>query len=269
MAPEAKNTDLAYISNFYNSTILAFTYPGGKYVGSISSDDPEGECTSKTSNGNWWVVASGNDEILEYAHGGTTPLKTLNVSVGEPADCAVDPTTGNLAVTILGAGGVVIFAAASGAGTTVADGLSSSYFDGYDDKGDLFVDGITQSDTYGVVELPKDGSTFETIRLSRSLEFPGKLQWHGKYLAVGDPEGVIYHFAIHGTNAKEIGVTQLTGWNGGGFWIQDPDIVALGAGSGSIGAIWKYPAGGFPIRMLQGGQSDFPIGVTVSVTKRR
>src|SRR5580658_10801865 len=61
MAPEAKKSDLAYISNFYNSTILVFTYPRGKYVGSLSSDDPQGLCAAKT--GNWWVVASGSAEV--------------------------------------------------------------------------------------------------------------------------------------------------------------------------------------------------------------
>ncbi|MGA9018529.1 MAG: hypothetical protein WB438_06320 [Candidatus Cybelea sp.] len=266
MAPEAKKSDLAYISNFYNSTILAFTYPRGKYVGSISSDDPQGLCAATT--GNWWVVASGSAEVSEYAHGGTTPLKTLSVTGGEPAGCTVDPTTGNLAVTLLGAGDVVVFTGGSGSGTTIADDLSSSYFDGYDDEGDLFVDGITPSDTYGVVELPKGGSMFEAITLSHTLEFPGGIQGYGNYLAVGD-QGTsdIYHFAIHGTKGKEIGVTHLTGGDGGGFWIQKPDVVAIDAGSGSeIAAIWKYPAGGSPIRIFQ-GSFDLPIGVTVSVAK--
>jgi hypothetical protein len=263
MAPEAKKSDLAYISNFYNSTILAFTYPGGKNVGSIASDEPQGECTSQTSKGNWWVVESGSDEISEYAHGGTTPLKTLSEDVGEAAGCSVDPTTGNLAVTLLGTGDVVIFTGGSGTGTTIADDLSSTYFAAYDDKGDLFVDGITPSDTYGVVELAKGSSTFVPITLSHTLEFPGDIQWHGTYLAVGDQEtSDIYHFAIHGTKGKEIGVTHLTG-GGGGFWIQKPDVIAVDAGS-ETAAIWKYPAGGSPIRILQ-GSFDLPIGVTVSV----
>jgi hypothetical protein len=162
----------------------------------------------------------------------------------------------------------VVFTRGSGSGTTLADDLTSSYFDGYDDKGDLFVDGITQSDAYGVVELPKGGSTFESITLSRSLEFPGGIQRYDKYLAVGDQEAqVIYHFAIHGTNAREIGATQLTGWDGGAFWIQAPDVVAVGAGS-ETGAIWKYPVGGSPVRMLQ-GSSGGATGVTVSVAKKR
>ena len=41
----------------------------------------QGLCAAK--NGDWWVVESGADEVLEYAHGGTTPLKTLSVTVGE------------------------------------------------------------------------------------------------------------------------------------------------------------------------------------------
>jgi len=262
MAPEAKKSDLAYISNFYNSTVLAFTYPGGKYVGSISGvADAQGLCAAKT--GNWWAVASGGDEVLEYAHGGTTPISSVSVTAGEPADCALDLTTGNLAVTILGAGDVVVFTGGSGSGTTIADDLVSSYFDGYDHKGDLFVDGITPSDTYGVVELAKGSSTFVPITLSHTLEFPGDIQWHGTYLAVGDQEtSDIYHFAIHGTKGKEIGVTHLTG-GGGGFWIQKPDVIAVDAGS-ETAAIWKYPAGGSPIRILQ-GSFDLPIGVTVSV----
>ncbi|MGB8151890.1 MAG: hypothetical protein WCE97_11935, partial [Candidatus Cybelea sp.] len=210
MASEAKQGDLAYVGGFYGG-VSAFTYPGLEYVYSISGvPDASGMCSAKS--GNWWAVASGSDEVLEYAHGGTKPLKTLSENVGESAACAVDPTTGNLAITILGRSEVVLFTGGSGSGTTISDGLSSSYFDGYDDKGDLFVDGVTSSDSYGVVELPKGSSTFETITLSHSLEFPGGIQWHDKYLAVGDQEAhVIYHFAIRVTNAKAIGATDLGG----------------------------------------------------------
>ncbi|MGA7201732.1 MAG: hypothetical protein WBX26_07880 [Candidatus Cybelea sp.] len=260
MAPEAKESDLAYISNFYSSTILAFTYPGGKYVGSISGDDPQGECPSKTSKGNWWVVESGSDEILEYAHGGTTPLKTLGEDVGEAAGCTVDPTTGNLAVTILGAGYVVVFTGGSGSGMTLSDGLSSTYFATYDDKGDLFVDGITSTDTYGLVELPKGGGSFETITLSPSLEFPGELQWHRNYLAIGGSGG-IDHYAVNGTKGKEIGVTPGVG---GSFWIQGRYVLVADAGNEDA-VICKYPAGS-PCKILS-GSFDLPIGVTVSVAK--
>ena len=263
MAPETKKSDLVYISNFYNSTILVSTYPGGKPVGSIASDDPQGECTSKTSNGNWWVVQSGDDEIVEYAHGGTSPISTLSENVGEPAGCAIDPTTGNLAVSILGVGDLVIFAGAKGSGTPVPDGLSSTFFPCYDNQGDLFVGGITQSDTYVLVELPKGGSSFEPITLHPNES--GNIQWHDDYLAVGGTGG-IYHFAIHDAKGKEIGFTPLRGGSDiVQFWIQGKYVVGADAGNEDA-EIWKYPAGG-PIFKYLHGSFDLPIGATVSVAK--
>ncbi|HEY2554080.1 MAG TPA: hypothetical protein VGI15_02425, partial [Candidatus Cybelea sp.] len=214
-----------------------------------------------------WVVAAAADEVLEYAHGGTTPLQTLSVSAGEPAGCAVDPTTGNLAVTILGTSDVVIFLGGSGSGKTISGSLSDTYFDGYDDKGDLFVDGFEGSSP-ALAELPKGGSTFVPIALSHGLLFPGAVQWHGRYLAVGDQSAhAIYHFAIRGGNAKEIGVTQLGGSSDiVEFWIQKPDVVGADAGN-ETAAIWKYPSGGAPIRFLS-GPFGLPGGVTVSVAKQ-
>ncbi|MGA9018527.1 MAG: hypothetical protein WA304_12595 [Candidatus Cybelea sp.] len=265
MAPKAKQGDLAYVGGFYG--VSAFTYPSFKYVYSIAGDDAQGLCAAK--NGDWWVVESGADEVSEYAHGGTTPLKTLSVPGGEAAGCAVDPTTGTLAVTILGSGDVVVFTGGYGRGTTIADDLDSSYFDGYDDKGDLFVDGITSSDTYGVVELPKGGNSFESITLSRSLEFPGGIQWYDKYLAVGDQEAhEIYHFAIRGTNAKAIGATDLGGSSDVvQFYIQKPYVVGADAGNEDV-ALWDYPAGGSPVKVIT-GKFDLPTGVIVSVGEKR
>jgi len=263
IAPEAKKSDLVYISNFYNSTILVSTYPGGKPVGSIGSDDPQGECTSKTSNGNWWVVASGADEIVEYAHGGIFPISALSENVGEPAGCAIDPTTGDLAVSILGVGDLVIFAGAKGSGTTVPDGLSSAYSLAYDNNGDLFVTGATDTNKYALIELPKGGSSFETITLHPNKQ--GGIQWHGNYLALGGSGG-IYHFAIHGTKGKEIGFTPLLGSSDiVQFWIQGGYVVGADAGNEDA-EMWKYPAGG-PIFKYLHGQFDLPIGVTVSVVK--
>jgi hypothetical protein len=263
IAPEAKKSDLVYISNFYNSTVLVSTYSGGKYVGSISSDDPQGECTSKTSNGNWWVVASGADEVMEYAHGGTSPISTLSENVGEPAGCAIDPTTGNLAVSILGMGDLVIFADAKGSGTTLPDGLRWTDFPCYDNHGDLFVTGLTTASNSALVELPKGGSSFETITLHPNEQ--GDMQWHGNYLAVRGSGG-IYHFAIHGTKGKEIGFTPLDGSSDiVQLWIQGRYVVGADAGNENA-EMWKYPAGGPVFRYLH-GSFDLPIGATVSVAK--
>jgi hypothetical protein len=187
----------------------------------------------------------------------------LSENVGEPAGCAIDPTTGNLAVSILGVGDLVIFAGAKGSGTPVPDGLSSTFFPCYDNHGDLFVDGITQSEAYGVVELPKGGSSFEPITLHPNES--GNIQWHDDYLAVGGTGG-IYHFAIHDAKGKEIGFTPLRGGSDiVQFWIQGKYVVGADAGNEDA-EIWKYPAGG-PIFKYLHGSFDLPIGATVSVAK--
>jgi hypothetical protein len=260
MASKLTKKDLLYVSNFYSSDTLVFTYPGGKLVGTLTGVGPV-ECASPSS-GAWWT--SGNDEMLEYAHGGKTPIKTLS---GASGACAVDPTTGDLAV--INGDEIVIFPGGSGSGTPYCTGMGPAYFDGYDDRGDLFIDGLTSAYKVGLVELPKGGSTCETITLSQSIEFPGAIQWYEKYLAVGDQEaGAIYHFAIHGTNAKEIGSTELGGSSDVvQFSIQKPYVVGADAGNEDV-ELWDYPAGGgSPVKVIT-GQFDLPIGLIVSVGKK-
>ncbi len=133
MAPDVnlKNKDLLYFTNFYGSDILVFTYPGGKPVGALMGVGAltgvgGGECTSSTSNGNWWVT--GADEILEFAHGGMTPIYTLSGGAGS---CAIDPTTGNLAA--VASNGIVIYKHARGRGKIHTSPIEA-YFDGYDNK---------------------------------------------------------------------------------------------------------------------------------------
>jgi hypothetical protein len=260
MASKLTKKDLLYVSNFYSSDTLVFTYPGGKLVGTLTGVG-EIACASATS-GDWW--ASGNDEMLEYAHGGKTPIKTLS---GASGPCAVDPTTGDLAV--INGDEIIVFPGGSGSGTPYCTGMGSAYFDSYDDRGDLFLDGVISGDTFGLVELPKGGSTCENITLSQDIEFPGGIQWYGKYLAVGDQEaGVIYHFAIHGTNAKEIGTTELGGSSDVvQFSIQKPYVAGADAGNENV-EMWKYPAGGPVFKTLR-GQFDLPVGLIVSLGKKR
>jgi hypothetical protein len=268
MAPDQnlKKKDLLYVSNFYSSEILVFTFPGGKRVGTVTGvTDAQGECTSSTSMGNWWVVASGASEILEYAHGGSSPISTLSETAGEATACAVDPTTGNLAATILGNGDVVIFAGAKGMGKIMSTSLTEVFSDAYNSKGDLFVGGLNGSDAFALVELPKGSSSFETITLNETIE-GGGLQWSGRYLIIGN-SNELDRFGIHGSTGTLKGVTMLSGGSAlAGFWIQKPYVAGADAGSGDV-AIWKYPAGGPPIKILN-GPFDLPTGVVVSVAPK-
>jgi len=255
-----------YISSFYNSDIFAFDYPkSDASTGTIAGDDPQGECT-RTGKNTWWQVNSGNDEIDEYKFGGTTPIATLSESTGEAAGCSIDAKTGNLAVSVLPAGDVVIFTGATGTGTTVADGLLETYFLTYDGSGDLFVDGITESDTAGVAEMAAGSSSFVPVTLSNTLEFPGGMQWDGKYVTLNDQDAHdIYQYTCASDSCSLKGTVALTGSGDCvDTWIAKtivycPDAVNQDA------TVYKYPAGGTAVATLTASW-DTPIAA-VSVAK--
>src|SRR5580698_9524863 len=56
-----------------------------------------GMCTDAAQH--LYVTYTDLYQIQEYKHGGTRPIKILEDPSGTPADCSVDPTTGNLAVS--------------------------------------------------------------------------------------------------------------------------------------------------------------------------
>lgn len=158
--PEStKPRPFQYVASLYGGgSAIQYDYPTGTSpIGNITGlSDPQGECS--TGKKTFCIVESGDDEIAKFAYGGTTPVATLNESIGAPASCAVDPNDGDLAATLLG-GGLVIFKGGKGHGKAVS-GLASSYFDGYDNEDDLFVDGFTGSYAAGLVEMAAGSKTF-------------------------------------------------------------------------------------------------------------
>src|ERR1700722_208896 len=98
MAPDAKKQDLMYISDSFASTVYVYSYPAGKLVGELTGlSGPQGMCAD--AKGNIWVTSSLTNQIMEFAHGGTSPLVTL-MQTGQIFDgCSVDPSTGALAVS--------------------------------------------------------------------------------------------------------------------------------------------------------------------------
>jgi hypothetical protein len=246
MVPEAKRSKLLYVSYFYGNDVFVYTYPGGQSVGMITGiPEAQGECTSKESGGNWWVVATGANEVLEFAHGGTTPILTINTMSDQPGSCAVDPTTGNVAVTMLTTSKVVIYTSGGIDGTAYATPFEP-FFSGYDPKGNLYIDGSGM-----VARLSSGGTSFEPITLNQGFIFPGGVQWHEGLLAIGDQDASnVYEYKIHGTNGTLERTTPLNGGGAGGFWIQGKQIIAEDAGN--IG-IWNYPAGGSPFQTISAG----------------
>ena len=268
MAPDAKKDNLLYISDLGTADVYVYSYPGGALEGTLTGfNRPWGLCANKA--GNIFVTDQSGSQIREYAHGGTKPLATLKDPGEDPGGCSVDPTTGDLAVANISTpgsdpGDVAIYKKARGARRAYKDpGISYYEYCGYDNQGNLYVDGMKESD-FAFAELPKGKTSFVNIGLNENIRFGGSVQWDGKYVAVRDYEAnVIYQFSISGSGGTETGSTPLDGSSYAvQFWVQGSNVVAPNADSANV-MFWKYPAGGSPTKTITGLTT--PWGVTISM----
>jgi hypothetical protein len=119
MLAEAKSEDLLYASR-YSAGISVYSYPSGQKVGQLNGiANIRGLCPD--ADGNVYVTSEPG-AVYEYAHGGSKPINTLT-DPGSAYGCAVDPRTGDLAVTNYSTqgsdyGDVAVFQNGSGTPTT-------------------------------------------------------------------------------------------------------------------------------------------------------
>lgn len=269
IAPDAKRQNLLYVSDAATFYVDFYSYPKGVLKGQITdlNGEPHGLCVDKA--GDVFVPVGGGQDILEYAHGGTSPIKTLSDPGYYPWGCSVDPTTGNLAVTnkrkqYSYGGNVLVYKNASGTPRTYTDPeLPGPWFAGYDDKGNLFVDGQNVGGQFGFAELPRGKNKFTNITLNQSISVPGGVQWDGTHVAVVDQQAspsVIYQFIISGSNGTEVGSTTLNNSvNLFQFWIQGGRVISP---QGTTVEIYDYPAGGQRIQTIY--NLGDAVGATVS-----
>jgi hypothetical protein len=257
-----------YTINFYGSFAGIFDYPkSDKQWGTINDVGGQG-CTNVLYGYGKkiiWIVA-GYNQITEYRVP-QKPIKTLSVSDGSmPSSCAMD-TSGNLAVGILdgpSTGDVVIYANASGSGTFIHTPLAREYFDGYDDKGNLFFDGFTSAYDFALIELPKGSTQPRIITTSNSVEFPGSVQWDGKYVTVFDQlADNLYQYEINGTQAILKGTVSLSGVGDcAQTWIAK-GVIYCGDDFNDDGSVFNYPAGGSALAVFT-GNFDEPLGTVAA-----
>ena len=290
MAPEAKTQDLLYISDLQANDVHVYSYPQGKVVGKLTGlYYPDGECTDK--KGDIWIVnnqgSDNGEDAVEYRHGGTKPIATVHDGGVYDVGCSVDPVTGNLAVTAseavesTGPGNLAIFVHGRGNPKYDLDPAFYYYFYcAYDDKGNLYIVGAASDLAFEFAELPKGGKKFKNITLKgATINFPGNVQWDGKYVAIGEQEYQIvgsppyWDSAIYrttGTGGKIVGVTPLTlSHDVSGYWIDGKTVIgpsSLGNGKdGGFVGFWNYPAGGKPTKKLTG--FDSPYSAAISLAK--
>ena len=197
----SSGSTLLYASDWKAGKLFVFSYPAGALVQTITDGEyPLGLCSD--AGGNVWVMNfnAGYDQVVEYAHGGSTPIRMLDDPNSEPRGCSVDPLNGNLAVVNSEPPTVVVYPPATGQPQTYAAGIDYPFACAYDAKGDLFVDGyhLKGSDRFGLAELPYGGARFVRVAVKAAIGLPGNIQWDGSDLAVGDftSPGAIYRLKI-------------------------------------------------------------------------
>lgn len=277
MLPEARREDLLYADSSGGSVhdIYVFSYPKGKLVGTISEPDAayqQGLCVN--GKGDVFVTTLSinyyGGAVYEYAHGGTKPVEILYEQGVWPWGCGVDPSSGNLAVASInlecGVSWVEVYQHARGEPEDYYDREIINYtFAGYDDEGNLFVDGSGSGSNVEFGELAKGSGTLINVNLDRNINCCGQVQWDGKHITIEDEQaGAIYRLKFSGSTGTVIGTTRLEQWTDGAAqsWIENNAIVQPNGESGTEIESWRYPAGGKPTARIAPPAAVF--GVTFS-----
>jgi hypothetical protein len=122
--------------------------------------------------------------------------------------------------------------------------LTEQFSLGYDNKSNLYVDGFNSGGTFGFVELAKGSKSLKTLS-GASVEFPGAVQFDGKYITVNDQEAHdILGYTCSGRTCTLKRTVSLTGSSDcAGSWIAKGYVICADAGLNGA-EIFKYPAGG-------------------------
>jgi hypothetical protein len=252
----SRGGDLVYMTQGGNVGIYAFS---GKQVGELKGFEFAqlyGLCSDTA--GDVWVTWG--ESLLEYSRGGTIPIAQLYTN-GTAAACAVDPTTGDIAVADgpgeeLGSE-IDVYTNIYEPGQTYKDPDMNVYlYCTYDGQGNLFANGARNLKKGSVLaELPQGGSTMQTVKMDEKFERAGGLQWDGQYVAIGDSlKHVVYEMSVAGGLATTVSTSHFHDWSGMHFKTIEPFAI----GNGEIvltfserqTGFWKFPGGGNTLRRI-------------------
>jgi hypothetical protein len=275
MKRDSSYAALLYVSNTalpgLPGNVYVFNYSSGTLVQTLTGfQSPQGMCVD--NSGNIYITDANAADIVEYAHGGTSPIKTLSDS-GEPTACSIDSRTGNLAVSNL-KDFVSIYKHAKGTPTNYLAPYPVN-FCAYHTHGNLF---IAESGFPGILVavLPSGGKSFENVNLDMHLGpgFPAGLQWYGYELVIAatGPEnypccGRIYTLIIKGTSGRVAGSFH-TRTTINDFLVYGP-VVATTTGGKDV-RFYDYPEGNGPVQtIVEPGYSSFGVTLSVAVSRSR
>jgi hypothetical protein len=268
------NGDLLYVANQKATFgISVLTFPGGTIVQSIANiGQPRGICSDP--KGNVWVTTVQTRThpyyIYKFAHGEKRPVETLHPRK-DVYGCAVDSTTGDLAVIgHLGSSSSEIDIFPPAGKMQIIPISFNPIALAYDNRSNLFIDGVAPSGTRELVEMPKGSKNLTRIALGRlSTWNPGSVVWDGKDIAVGIGSSLKASFIdrvdVTSSGGKVIGqvrLKSLSAWPE--FAIDGNQIVATKrrAAGATTAQLFKYPKGGKPTATYSGFSN--PAGMAIS-----
>jgi len=279
ISPDVMNSPrLLFAADAGNQVVNIFrmTNHSMDYKGALAGPDPgtrfeypQGECGD--SRGNIYVADTEAQKVYAFTRTGTSAFATYDTAAfGHPASCAWDPSTGNLAVTLLsdtggGDGAVLIYSSASQAPTEISNpGQAAYYFAGYSPSGDLWEDGFDSSGNFVVAFCGASSCT--TIPISGgTIFYPGAVQFdrvRGEWVVFdqqcngaqsscsyvvagsGALSNRVDYFAHNGSEACDV-VQAVIGADNGNLFAAGGDADTCGNSSASVDR-WAYPAGGVP-----------------------
>jgi hypothetical protein len=230
---------------------------GYSIVGGVCSD----------SSGNVWITGrrDSRSHIDEFSPGATKPMYGLNAHGLSPAGCAVDPSSGDLAVvgTNIDGGWQLLIWPGARKGTPAEYGVPLlPLFAAYDDSGNLFISGpagYSISEYYfALAELANGSSKAQRINLNKATGHWGAVQWDGTYLVVNTTKrthldkSVIYRVQVSGTTGEIVAALRPQGFYGAiypsspVFVLDDGSIIGIYGKRGEQLREWSYPSSGKP-----------------------
>ena len=258
MLPEAKSDDLLYISTTTNTFVDS--YPQGRLVGELGVGGFY-LCGDKAGNVFLSEYTNEQDAIIEYAHGGTTPIATIQTA-GPPWGCSVDPVSGDLAVAIPDVAGInhgelAVYKHARGKPLVFSDDpvIEYIFFCRYDASGNLFIDGTPGGKSPYFAELPRHSKAITNLTLiNGNFYADSDIEWDGSYLAVADGfAGAVYRISVSGSSATIVSTVPLKHFSfhpaAREVWI-DRNRLITSPGRHDAAAVWHYPQGGEPFLRL-------------------
>ncbi len=270
------DVDTVYVVNYATGQIRQVLTLAPYASGAGACSDASGHVFIIGDGGNSRTAIVG--EIYEYQHGGQNPIAVLNEPNVSPTGCAVDPVSGDLAVTNQASsttGNVAVYPPGQSTPKTYTDPSFSSYVGAtYDNLGNLYIIGydFSRSTSMLMAELPSGGSALTNITLNRQILNGTCIQWDGTYLAVTKPaydektSALVYRISVSGSSARVVRTVKFPdakGFLAGEVSLITPRRIIFTLHGAQVG-IFRYPAGGKILRKIVGLARFRKVGLALS-----